>query len=245
MNLSLVAPLLALLLSTQDKPVPRSVDLSRQWIDTVLNSKNLDPTDLQKRLLKQNLSILWISKFQEYTHGFIGNSFQRFDIHMTSVVKDRENPSLYHVKGRTRVKLKVCDFTGSFKVIAARKWKESEVDSVTQGIFALRYELREIGTQDRAGILEGYAQTGWYIDSSGAIQYDDLTASADGFSNNEFVGIWKSYDNASRVQCHWGDFRIPLSGDLDNGTGDFHPADKYRSYGWENFSYDDLDVWWK
>ena len=33
----------------------------------------------------------------------------------------------------------------------------------------------------------------------------------------------------------WGDSRIPLSGDLDVGDGEFSPNDKYLRNGWQSY----------
>ena len=58
---------------------------------------------------------------------------------------------------------------------------------------------------------------------------------ADGFYNNQFVGTWTSYKTNSSKKCHWGDFRIPESGDLDSGDGEFIVNEKYAKNGWSNY----------
>jgi hypothetical protein len=37
------------------------------------------------------------------------------------------------------------------------------------------------------------------------------------------------------LPCNWGDYRIPDSGDLDNGAAEFCVNPKYQKNGWENF----------
>ena len=39
--------------------------------------------------------------------------------------------------------------------------------------------------------------------------------------------------------CAWGHYRIPNSGDLDIGVGEFSPNPKYLSNGWGNFNKDE------
>ena len=59
---------------------------------------------------------------------------------------------------------------------------------------------------------------------------------ADGFSNNECIAIWTSYKTGKKMKCNWGDFRIPNSGRLDIGAGEFSVAEEYVKYGWENYT---------
>lgn len=73
------------------------------------------------------------------------------------------------------------------------------------------------------------------MNKNNKIYYDDLFVGADGFENNRFIGIWKSYDNKIVKKCNWGDFRIIDDKDLDQGDGQFHPNKKYKNNGWENF----------
>jgi len=36
-------------------------------------------------------------------------------------------------------------------------------------------------------------------------------------------------------KCNWGDFRIPESGELDHGAGEFTVDEKYVRFGWESY----------
>jgi hypothetical protein len=40
--------------------------------------------------------------------------------------------------------------------------------------------------------------------------------------------------------CNWGHARIPQSGNLDKGIGEFYPNEKYWDEGWEVF----YKAWW-
>ncbi|WP_440135596.1 hypothetical protein, partial [Chitinophaga sancti] len=48
--------------------------------------------------------------------GYIGDNYQRFCIHYTSVTKSKENPYQYIVCGKTKVKENICSFTGTITV---------------------------------------------------------------------------------------------------------------------------------
>ncbi len=186
---------------------------------------------------------------QSWRLGFIGDKYQRFDIYFFSIKKDTVNPYLYRVDGKTRVKANICDFQGTMTLTAIRKIVDPEacenpVHPKTQGIALFNYSFRENPDQKFSGVFEGNAAVSWYLDSRGRLRYDDLWGCADGFINCAFVGTWKDYNVPSVKVCNWGDSRIPNSGDLDDGAGEFHPADKYSAYGWG--SYDaDTTAWWK
>ncbi|HEY0658921.1 MAG TPA: hypothetical protein VGD05_10625, partial [Pyrinomonadaceae bacterium] len=82
---------------------------------------------------------------------------------------------------------------------------------------------------------DGLLVTRWYIDRSGKLKYDNIEKESDSYSNNQFVGIWKTYRGDIIKISNWGDYRIPLSGDLDIGAGEFSPAGKYLQFGWQTY----------
>ena len=68
------------------------------------------------------------------------------------------------------------------------------------------------------------------------LHFDDIEwGVSDSYCNDLFVGTWKCYDAAETKGCNWGMFRIPFSGDLGIGTGEFSPAKKYTDKGWDHF----------
>jgi hypothetical protein len=106
---------------------------------------------------------------------------------------------------------------------------------LTEGVISGRYLFRQNPKQRGSGVFEGKLSTGYYTDKQGTIHYDDLDMGADGYTNNDFVGTWKSYRGTRVEKCNWGDYRAPDSGDLDVGAGDFYPNDKYIKNGWQAF----------
>lgn len=97
------------------------------------------------------------------------------------------------------------------------------------------YEFYENPVTEHTGVFKGILRSDWYLDKNNNLNYDDLSLGADGFFNNQFVGNWASYKAKKPLICNWGDFRIPYSDDLDVGTAEFAPSDKYLKYGWENY----------
>ena len=78
----------------------------------------------------------------------------------------------------------------------------------------------------------------WYIDSDKKLAYDDISEDEDMYANNLFCGECKA-GKAQIKPCAWGHYRIPNSGDLDIGAGEFNPSPKYINNGWSDFNNDE------
>lgn len=169
--------------------------------------------------------------------GFIGDNFQRFYIHYTSITKSKDNPYVYHVTGKTRVKNNICHFTGQIQVIKALLYKEPEwpeFGNYKSGKITSVVTLYEDSTQNGSGVIKGTLISNFYLDK-GSLLYNTITFGMDGFSNNECTGTWTSYKTGKSKKCNWGDYQIPESDKLDNGTSEFMAADEYLNNGWENY----------
>ena len=168
--------------------------------------------------------------------GFIGANYQRFYLHYTSVRRDPGNSYVYRVSGKTRVKTNVCAFTGTITVTKAQLYKapNSEYPKFREGELSCRVELAEDRRQPGSGTIRGTLTTYFYLDKQGQPQYNTLEP-ADGFSNNQCVATWTSYATQQRKPCHWGDFKIPESGDLDFSVSDFEVSAKYVANGWQTY----------
>ena len=97
------------------------------------------------------------------------------------------------------------------------------------------YTLREDPEQPGAGVFEGTHTLDIAVDRAGNIYYDTLMLVADGYRNNQWQGTWRSYKTGAAKVCNWGDWRIPESGGLDTGAGEFIPADEYLGNGWQSY----------
>ncbi len=185
-------------------------------------------------------------KFPE-PYGFIGLDFQRFYIHYLTVKKDTGNAYRYLVTGKTKVKDSVRSFKGTITVVKAKVSKEPTVMMVpkpdnkknevkfTQGVVYCDINFLEDTAKPASGTITGRLTTRFYLDSSQHMFYDNLNNISDNYCNNQFVGIWKKNKTDSIKRCNWGDYRIPVCGDLDDGAGGFSPADKYLMNGWQNY----------
>lgn len=134
-------------------------------------------------------------------------------------------------------------FKGTLKVTNIRKYNVTSggIDNTYKnkgiiGEYSIfgTYLFSQDSVQAHSGIFKGIFQSDFYLTKDGLIHYDDIEIISDGFSNNEFIGTWTSFDKQINKTCNWSDYRIPNSGDLDGGAGDFSPIGKYLPYGWQN-----------
>ena len=175
-------------------------------------------------------------------YGFAGINYQRLRIKFMSV-KQSKVANSYMVYGKSMVKGNICEFHGRIDVKKIRKYKETSYglddkykNAGLKGQFIIigDYMFDEDPKQKYSGVFKGVFAAEFYLDKNGDVHYDDIDLNADGFTNNEFVGTWTAYGSKTSKRANWGDFRIPNSGDLDIGAGDFSPAGKYLKYGWQS-----------
>lgn len=196
-----------------------------------------------EELLRNDFSVLWTKTDNSQVFGFIGNNYQRIRIKFTSVVQDEVEGQFYYVAGKSMVKGNICDFKGKITIVKIRQYKytsggvDNEYRNKVKNQYSLTgtYLFSEDKTQNHAGVFKGVFQSDFYTDFKGKIHYDDIDIQADGFSNNQFVGIWRSYNNKISKICNWGDYRIPNAGSFDQGAGEFSPNTKDVSLGWQSY----------
>jgi len=167
--------------------------------------------------------------------GYIGNDFQRFYIRLISVIKNPDKDLEYFVYGKTKVKSNVCTFQGLINLNECKTYINGDVPGVKQGFVKGVYQFYENPNEKNSGFFKGQITTHFYIDKNDTLKYDALMFVADGYKNNQFEGIWSSYDNYIVKNCNWGDFRIPDSRNFDIGAGEFSVNKKYIKNGWESY----------
>lgn len=213
------------------------------WLRSVLSNSELSKAEHKNRITKYNFSPLWTQLDNRSVFGFISDNYQRLRIKIVSATKHASRADTYNVIGKSTVKNVVRAFTGTIKVTNARVYKnlragldeEYKGRVKENGVIVGEYHFSEDRKQTNTGSFDGVFATYWYIDRNGRLQYDDIEAFADGYLNNQFAGTWTSYRNKTSKIANWGDSRIPLSGNLDIGAGEFSPDDKYLPYGWQSY----------
>lgn len=206
------------------------------------NNKELSKKALEDQLNKYDFSNLFNSIDNSVVYGFIGDNYQRIRIKFVNVTKDVQSPETYHIYGKSMVKGNIDEFTGTIKISSIRKFKallHGCEDSYKykgykgESILLGDYSFSENKTQNHSGIFKGSFRSDFFIDKYSHISYDDIEYCSDSYINNQFVGQWIDYKTNLVKRCNWGDFRIPFSGDLDIGAGEFSPNEKYLKYGWQ------------
>jgi len=190
-------------------------------------------------LSQYDFSILWKQAKNDIVYGIIGEEHQRLMIKIISVEKNPYNPNEYITYGKSMVKGTICDFIGIIKLTQVKKLNKQHfgVDDKfksqgikSQGIVVAQYTFKENTKLKNSGIFKGELYSKWYI--------DNIELMSDGYSNNAFIGIWKSNSTSKEKLCNWGDYRVPLANkDFDIGAGEFSVSEKYIEKGWLSDSY--------
>jgi hypothetical protein len=211
-----------------------------KWRADLLSEPAFSRVERVGSLRKFDLSPLWMTTDNEYIYGFIGAKHRRIRIKILTAERSKTDPLLYEISGASLVGENFRGFRGTISIAHARFTKMIDAEFATEddvrsrGFLLANYRFTEAGSDKHSGVFSGLLQTNFYIDKSGKIHYDDLESGADGFLNNQFAGTWRAADGSLELDCNWGDYRIPLSGDLDIGDGEFSPNEKYWPNGWRS-----------
>jgi hypothetical protein len=214
------------------------------WLEEGYNITKPCDQECKDNLLKNDFSSLWTKNDNKITFGFIGANFQRLRIIIITTNKNKTNPDIYYITGKSMVKDYICQYNGIIQITQINIYQNMHfgVDDMykdkgikCEGILTARYKFIEDSSQINSGIFEGTLNSWWYIDKNGNIQYDNIASVSDTYCNNQFIGTWTSNKTKNKKVCNWGDYRIPFSGDLDIGAGEFSPDDKYLQYGWKTY----------
>lgn len=174
--------------------------------------------------------------------GYIGDDFRRIKVFYTSIQKDTHNPDLYLVKGVTVVSNNKCDFSGVITIKEIRELKEMKLGEndvfadagfKAQGVLIADYIFKENPEQSHVGTFEGTMILDWVLSKHNVLHINDIDNFLGGYKNNQHIGTWTQYGSSIPKTCNWGYRRIPFSGDLDIGTGEFSVHPKYKNKDWK------------
>lgn len=163
--------------------------------------------------------------------GFFGDNYQRFYIHWDTIYK--QSPRIYRLEGRTRCKDQYCNVYGitAIQNLKFFRWWCNEI----QG----QYALIALQNDSLVGKIQGealyYFITDIITENDSIFYSTDLVCDAQ--CGRKHRGVWIDLRTNDTLTCNWGDFRIPDSGDLNQGWGCFFVNKKYYDYGW-NTLYD-------
>jgi hypothetical protein len=214
-----------------------------EWAASVVDESKLSTGSEKDRILKFDFGSLWTRAHDNPSVlGYIGDDHQRLRIVILSAKKDPKQSDTYNVSGKSMVKNVVRAFAGTMKITKVSSMKMAELDEDYKadmvreaGIVFGEYHFAEDTKLTNTGAFDGFFVTDWIVDRNGRLQYDEVLMGADAYRNNQFTGTWISYRIKTKKPAGWGDSRIPLSGDLDVGDGEFSPNDKYLRNGWQSY----------
>jgi len=189
-----------------------------------------------------DFSNVWTKTENSSVFGIIGKEHQRIQIKLISIKKNSNSPNEYFVFGKSCVKGTICDFSGIITLTEIKEVKElhfgvddeyADKGIKSQGILIADYELKENLEQKHSGIFKGKLYSKWYLNSKNQIKYDNIENNSDGYTNNAFLGVWKSNTTEREKICNWADYRVPNANqDFDIGAGEFSVSEKYWDKGW-------------
>lgn len=214
--------------------------LNRFLQTDVLNKENVSDNYLNK-----DFSTLWSQTEHYKVLGMIGTNHQRIRIAFTTITKNQNTKFQYAVRGKSKVKNNICDFSGVISIDSILEvhtmhfgidnlFEDSAI--VAQGVLFATYEFKESTSQNHSGVFNGQLITKWYINAKGELKYDNIQAMTDRYMNNAYIGTWTPYGSNQSKVCNWADYRIPNTApDFDCGAGEFSPCVKYYERGWEQY----------
>jgi len=218
---------------------------TKEWLRLLNNPKNIEDKlseeNVKAGFVKYDFSTLFVPRHDFL--GYIGSDYRRIKIFFTTIIKDSANSEIYRIKGVSLVGDNKCDFSGTITINQVRLYKTihfgadneySNKGLISQGVLIGDYEFKENPDQNHSGIFQGVMTLYWYLDKFGIIYYDNIQWFSDIYKNNQYVGTWSKYNSPDKKTCNWGEYRIPFSGDLDIGAGEFSPNPLYLNKGWED-----------
>lgn len=218
------------------------IDYSKCY-ESYLTSSSIDCEDCTDNFAKGELTFdsLFFASYSTFNdvpyqcpaRGIIDKDYRRLDMYFYPEL-ERVDSMTFALRGRSRVKENVCDFKGTVMIKKIEKWRYDEFDVDIYSILA-QYRFEEDVDQSGSGIFEGVFVAG-ACNENGVLRINTMFEDADGYSNRNFVGTWRSHSNPAILKkCIWGDDRLPFVFDFDCGDGEFRVDEKYWSPEWESY----------
>ena len=164
--------------------------------------------------------------------GYIGNG-QRLYIHFDTIYKDKVKTELYHVIGKSRVKNNITCFTGNIH-ISKFKQLDAEYYPINRYKIIAKYEFKEDSTQYGTGVFSGRLESDFFIYKD-SVYMDEIYSGVDGYYNNQYEGVWKSYKTNAIKKANFGIGRIPNDNGLDIGSSEFRVDPSKQHLGWDSY----------
>ena len=164
--------------------------------------------------------------------GILGREYKRLQVYYESVT--RQSSDTYRVKGYSNAAGNVCPFEGTIKIVSITTQNPEDFEA-DHSVYYLEatYSFKETGGVG-TGTFSGTAGFDFWIHNKTPLIEDGMYG-ADGYCNSQYKGVWTSDKTKTKKIANWGACRIPDCGDLDQGVGEFVPAEKYHAKGWADY----------
>lgn len=219
---------------------PGQIDFSQDHMKSIVsNSKSENKLP---QFLSYDCSSVWtapnihLADNLPRQNGVIGNDYQRIQIYISRATKSKDNPAVYLISGKSKVKNNICDFSGEVELLKLYDSETPDTGHSRCASLVGKYIFYEDSTQKNSGFFQGIMDCTVYIDAANReIKLDDTSCSAY-YYNRSFVGIWTSYTTKLSKKCIWGDDRLPYTFDFSSGDGVMIVREKYAKNGWESYN---------
>ncbi len=205
------------------------------------SKESMGPDNIKTRFKNFDCSPIWRDGWGR--DGVLGNNYWRIQFVIIGAEKDKHNPYLYHITGKSKLRDTITDFTGTIEVIEAlmNNSDPTEIDSTTHGYLYTKYHFQQDNKLPNTGIFAGTESSLFQIDTIHKQLTSDTVVGIgdDDYANDTFVGTWVKYNSTKPLKCIWGNGRLPFTFDFDTGDGDIAPNERYRKNGWQGYPDDE------
>lgn len=213
---------------------PQQIDFSKEYFE--LQTKQYsNKTDQLQKFLKFNYCSIWLSGIKQQ-NGVIGLNYQRIQIHIDKVTKNKTKSDTYIITGKSKVKDNICNFSGELKLLKLFLIGCSDTTIEKCGQLFGSYTLYEDSLHNHCGVFKGIMECSVRLDSTGKRMLLGDCCGDDNYWNRTFIGTWTEYKTGNVKKCIWGDYRLPFVFDFMCGDGEMRACDKYAMYGWQTFN---------
>lgn len=223
-------------------------------IDKMLQSKHLTSPcvevwkqgiDCSEAALPYPLTPAWLLEAHDLSEVWVGDNYLGFSganyQRITFAIERAEKVALdeYRLRGTVRMSGMQRPMEGTLRIVAVQQREGDDCEEASEeqiyDIFGA-YTISIYSTYgDSHGTQKGVFYSSVY-ELDDMVELNDLGGYCDGWNNNQFRGWVVDEKNKASDKVNFGLGRIPDSGDLDVGVGEFFPDEKYYAYGWAEYT---------
>lgn len=215
----------------------------------------LDAAAMRDLATKYRVDSLFLSDYP--VNGFYGKDRYRIEFVFTEMTADKNDPLLYHVKGKNRYKKEISKFEGTIRLDKISSFKDPNLDTAEINAMDIlntytvegTFQLAEDPNLSSSGVFSGKMLLDFstHKTSNRPELWFYSQSLKSGNCGYRFDGNWVSLKNKDMIKpVIWSQdlFRIgnDILKDFSYGEREVEINPKYRDLGWANFW--ENDEWW-